>query len=104
MLAALTNASYGFDPASPRSRGGADGLFLVDRTFKPPNSMMAKLFVQFIDKPDPLVPALVRQFGAPLEEWIPVRLVSHHLRLLGVLVRAQDRCCLILVDHDVGTK
>ncbi|OWK36609.1 hypothetical protein FRUB_09172 [Fimbriiglobus ruber] len=31
---------------------------------------------------------------------LPVRLVSHHLRLLGVLARREDADWLVLVDCD----
>lgn len=33
MLTALKNAAYGFDRKAPRSRGGADGIFSVDRNY-----------------------------------------------------------------------
>jgi len=49
MLTALKNAEYGFDQKASRSRGGSDGIFNVDRGFRPPNSMMKKLFNQFLD-------------------------------------------------------
>ncbi len=100
MLSALKNVAYGFDAQAPRSRGGVDGVFRVDRSFRPANSMMKKLFGGFIDKPDPLIPLLVGALGAPVEEWIPVRLVSHHLRLLGVLSQGRSGALLALVDQD----
>ena len=100
MLTALKNAAYGFDPKAARSRGGADGIFLVDRGFRPVNSMIKKLFFQFIDKPDPLVPVLSDALGSAAEDWVPVRLVSHHMRLLGVLSLAGDVAHLVLVDYD----
>ena len=100
MLTALKNAAYGFDPRSPRSRRGADGIFVVDRGFRPVNSMMNKLFSQFIDKPDPLVSVLAGALGSAAEDWVPVRLVSHHMRLLGVLSLAGDEAQLVLVDYD----
>jgi hypothetical protein len=100
MLTALKNSSYGFDPKAARSRGGADGIFSVDRSFKPPNAMMSKLFAQFLDKPDPLVEVLVGYLGKPSTEWFTVRLVSHHLRLLGVLAASSSGAHLVLVDYD----
>ncbi len=37
---------------------------------------------------------------SPVEKWIAVRLVSHHLRLLGVMVFHEDQAHLVLVDYD----
>ena len=100
MLTALKNAGYGYDAKAPRSRGGSDGIFLVDRTFKPPNAMMKKLFGQFLDKPDPLVSVLSDLLKTDPRDFIPVRLVSHHMRLLGVLSSAYNPSTLVLVDYD----
>jgi hypothetical protein len=52
MLVTLKNAAYGFDERQARSVGGRDGIFLMDRTFRPANAMMRKLFDRFLDKPD----------------------------------------------------
>jgi hypothetical protein len=49
-LTALKNAEYGFDESHARSLGGSDGIFLIDRNFKPQNQMMRKIFGQFFDK------------------------------------------------------
>jgi len=38
--------------------------------------------------------------GAGLDQIVPVRLVSHHLRLLGLLQRGPQRDLLVLVDYD----
>ncbi len=100
MLTALKNAQYGLDRTRPRSRGGADGVFLLDRGFQPPNEMMRKLFDRFLDKPDPLVAVLASRFAIRAEELVPVRVVSHHMRLLGVLVEREDASQLVLVDYD----
>ncbi len=100
MLTALKNASYGFDATAPRSRGGSDGIFSLDRSFKPANAMMAKMYARFLDKPDPLVAQLQTAFDAPAPTWTAVRLVSHHMRLLGVLFQSQGICVLVLVDCD----
>jgi len=43
MLKALKNAAYGFDEKQARSRGGADGIFLLDRHFTPKNEMILPL-------------------------------------------------------------
>lgn len=100
MLTALKNAHYGFDRSRPRSRGGADGVFLLDRGFHPANEMMKKLFDHFLDKPDPLVRDITALFGATEDQLVPVRVVSHHMRLLGVLIERSGACRLALVDYD----
>ena len=100
MLTALKNAGYGLDLARPRSRGGSDGIYLLDRGVRPPNAMMRKLFDRFLDKPDPLVAQLEERFGVPSTDWLPVRVVSHHLRLLGIFIRRASEESLVLVDYD----
>ena len=100
MLTALKNARYGFDPKVSRSRSGRDGIFRVDRDFRPKNSMMIKLFNQFIDKPDPLIPMISKVLRVQPTDWIPVRLVSHHIRLLGVISVTGGTTQLVLVDYD----
>jgi len=100
MLTALKNARYGFDRTRPRSRGGADGVFLLDRGFQPPNEMMRKLFDRFLDKPDPLVAVIASRFAVRAEDLVAVRVVSHHMRLLGVLVEGDRASHLVLVDYD----
>ena len=62
--------------------------------------MMKKLFAQFLDKPDPLLETLTAYLQTPDSEWFAVRLVSHHLRLLGVLSTSTPRDRLVLVDYD----
>lgn len=99
-VATLKNAAYGFSASTPRSRGGSDGVFLLDRTFKPANSMMRRVFDQFLDKSDPLLATLEDDFDASREDWVPVRLVSHHMRVLGVLLPSSDGAHLFLVDVD----
>ena len=100
MLTALKNAQYGLDRTRPRSRGGADGVFLLDRSFQPANEMMRKLFDRFLDKPDPLVAVLASRLATRAEDLVPVRVVSHHMRLLGILVERVDASQLVLVDYD----
>ena len=100
MLATLKNAAYGFDEQKARSVGGRDGLFLMDRTFRPANQMMAKLFDRFLDKPSSGAEELATALRVPLAELRPVRLVSHHMRLLGVLAQKDDADWLVLVDCD----
>ena len=100
LYSALKNASYGFDEARARSRGGADGLFLLDRSFRPENAMMRKLFAGYLDKPRDGAEEVASALDVPLASLLPVRLVSHHLRLLGMLARRDDADWLVLVDLD----
>lgn len=100
MLATLKNASYGFDERNARSVGGRDGIFVMDRTFRPANEMMTRLFDRFLDKPGSGAEELAAELELPLAELLPVRLVSHHLRLLGVLARRAEADTLVLVNCD----
>jgi hypothetical protein len=100
MIATLKNAAYGFDERQARSVGGRDGIFLMDRTFRPANAMMHKLFDRFLDNPDSGAGELAATLGVPLVELLPVRLVSHHMRLLGILARGETADWLVLVDCD----
>ena len=100
MLTAVKNAAYGFDRMAARSRGGSDGIFCIDREYRPENSMMLKVFDQFLDRPDPLVAWLENELGSSVDRWTPVRLVSHHMRLLGVLIPQHMHSVLVLVDFD----
>jgi hypothetical protein len=95
MLATLKNAEYGYDPARSRSRGGADGIWKLDQSFQ--NEMTRKLFSYIKkDEADQVAAAL----STTRERLIPVRLVSHHMRLLGVLHSGVDADWLVLVDFD----
>ena len=100
MCATLKNAAYGYDERQARSVGGRDGIFLLDRTFRPANEMMHKLFDRFLDRPDSGAEEIAASLDVPLADLLPVRLVSHHLRLLGVLARHEDADWLVLVDCD----
>ena len=100
MLVTLKNAAYGYDERQGRNVGGRDGFFLMDRDFRPPSEMMRKLFDRFLDKPDAGAATIAAALGVTKTELLPVRLVSHHLRLLGVLVRRDDADWLVLVDCD----
>jgi len=103
LCATLKNPAYGFDNQQDRSLGGADGMFLLDRSYKPPQArtaMMRKLFDHFMDKLDSGVQELAGTLDVRTDDLLPVRLVSHHTRLLGVLCRKADTDWLILVDCD----
>jgi hypothetical protein len=99
-LTAIKNAAHGFDEKRARSVGGADGIYLVDRTFRPKNEMMRKLFDRFLDRPDSGANAIAAALDTDIATLVPVRLVSHHLRLLGVLHRGATEDTLVLVDYD----
>lgn len=100
MLATLKNAAYGYDEKQARSAGGRDGIFLMDRTFRPTNEMMHKIFNRFLDNPSSGAEELAAALHMPLQQLLPVRLVSHHMRLLGVLAREESADWLVLVDCD----
>jgi hypothetical protein len=100
LLVTLKNAAYGFDERQARSVGGRDGIFLLDRDHRPANAMMHKLFDRFLDRDDGGAVELAAALGTPREALLPVRLVSHHLRLLGVLARRPEADWLVLVDCD----
>ena len=100
MLGTLKNAAYGFDESRARSVSGRDGIYIVDRDFDPPNEMMRKLFDRYLDKPGSGAEEVAASLDVPVADLLPVRLVSHHLRLLGVLARKADADCLVLVDCD----
>ncbi len=102
MCSAVSNAAYGFDPEHPRSRGGSDGVFLVDRTHRPSNQMMRKLFDGFLDVSGGEAEAVAKRFGVEAESLLAVRLVCHSVRLLGVLHRAAESDHLVLVDVDAS--
>jgi len=100
MLTALKNAQYGFDEKQAMSPGGSDGIFLLTRSYTPKNEMMRKLFDRYIDKPGSGAEELAAALNSDLESLLPVRLVSHHMRLLGLLHRDKSEDTLVLVDFD----
>jgi hypothetical protein len=99
-LTAFKNAEYGFDETHARSQGGSDGIFILTRDYQPENEMMKKIFDRFLDKPQSEANAIAQGLNTPLSELLPVRLVSHHMRLLGLLWQREEEDTLILVDYD----
>ena len=99
-LTALKNVQYGYDVTHALSVGGIDGIFLLTREHRPRNPMMRKLFDRFLDKRGSGAAEIAEALGTPLDSLIPVRLVSHHLRLLGLLHRQERNDVLVLVDYD----
>jgi len=100
LLTAFKNASYGYDDAQSISAGGFDGVFRITRDHKPANEMMKKIFDRFIDREGSGAQDIADAVGVQLDTMLPVRLVSHHMRLLGILHRADDSDLLVLVDYD----
>jgi len=98
-LITLMNAKYGYNEEDPKSRGGRDGIFLVDRNFRPPNEMQRKLFDQFIDSPGNDYNMIIQGFDGVNKKFLPIRVVSHHMRLLGLLLIEKSNH-VILVDFD----
>lgn len=99
-LITLKNIRYGFDELQSRSVSGRDGIFLIDRHFTPRNSMQKKIFDQFIDKETADFKAIVAALQLHPAELKAVRVVSHHLRLLGILEVRKTENILVLVDYD----
>jgi hypothetical protein len=99
-LTAFKNGSYGFGRERARSKGGQDGLFVLDRDYAPKNDMMKKIFDQFIDNPESGVEAVASKLGIEVCELAAARFVSHQMRLLGVMKNGEHEDWLILVDHD----
>jgi len=99
-LTAIKNAGYSFDPQLARSRGGRDGILLVDRSFTPKNVMMTKLFDHYLDMPERGADQVTRALGTEVANLQATRLVSHHLRLLGMLWQDTNADWLVLVDYD----
>jgi len=102
-MATLKNVQYGFVEKA-RSATDTAGIFLVDRTLKPADEVVHKLFEQYLDLPDSGAQAVAEALGATLDELRPVRLASHYMRLLGVLWQAPEGDWLILVDYDMPAK
>ena len=100
LLTAIKNAQYGFDASHARSPGGSDGIFVLTRDHRPPNNMMRKVFDRFLDRPDSGSQAIAAALHCTPSSLIPVRLVSHHMRLLGVVHRSGEGDTLVLVDYD----
>ena len=99
-LTAIKNTEYGFDPVKAQSPGGSDGIFILTRNYKPKNEMMKKIFDRFLDKTGDLADEIAKELRISKLDLIPVRLVSHHLRLLGVLKHDTNSNILVLVDYD----
>ncbi len=103
LFSTLGNCEYGFDVQKMKSPGGKDGIFSIDRNYTPKNEMQKKIFDQFLDKDHPLLKTICGISKRNAAEAKAVRVVSHHMRLLGVLFVADDIVDshqLFLVDYD----
>jgi len=103
-LSTLRNCWYGIDVKKMKSPGGKDGIFVIDRNYKPKNEMQRKIFDQFIDKENSLFKIACLYFDKKEEDAIAVRIVSHHMRLLGIMFRDTNQShtanLILLVDFD----
>jgi len=100
MLHTMMNAGCGFHADRPRSLGGDDGIFVLDRNFCPENVMMRRMFQGFLDRRSEDLEAILRALECTVEDLQAVRLVSNHVRLLGLLHRSSREDWLVLVDVD----
>ena len=62
--------------------------------------MMRKLFDRYLDRPGSGVDEVATMLGARREQLLAVRVVSHHMRLLGALWHGPSADWLVLVDLD----
>ncbi|MGD2151587.1 MAG: hypothetical protein PVJ20_14410 [Desulfobacterales bacterium] len=99
-LTAFKNAEYGFDESRAKSQGGSDGIFLLTRNYLPKNEMMKKIFDRFLDKQNSEAEVIAKELNINITSLLPVRLVSHHMRLLGVLMKGTTEDTLVLIDYD----
>ncbi len=96
----LKNLKYGIDYTNFRSKGGKDGIFIIDRNYRPRNNMQKKIFNQFIDKENSGIEQILNELNIPKTEINAVRIVSHHMRLLGIHYEKDNQDIIILVDYD----
>lgn len=99
----LKNIKYGMDKKQMRSKQGRDGIFLVDRDFRPENSMQTKIYKKYVDKENSSFSEVVKLLDIKKEEKTNikgVRVVSHHLRLLGFFLEKAEKDILVLFDFD----
>ena len=62
--------------------------------------MVRKIFDRYLDRPGSGVDDVAAALGARREQLLAARVVSHHMRLLGVLWRGPSADWLVLVDLD----
>ena len=89
-LTALKNVEYGFDETKARSLRSRRDLSPRPRLHTD----------RYLDHPRSGVDDVAATLGAPREQLLAARVVSHHMRLLGVLWRGPSADWLVLVDFD----
>ena len=99
-LPAEVQIKYGIKAGDTFRLVDLDGIFVLTRDYRPKNGMMKKMFDRYLDKSDSGAADLAKELGVMLENIFPVRLVSHHMRLLGVLSRRSGGDWLVLVDYE----
>jgi hypothetical protein len=96
----LKNIKYGIDLFNFKSKGGRDGIFVIDRSYTPKNMMQKKIFDQFIDNENSDFNQIVNRMNFSSDDINAVRIVSHHMRLLGIHQRIDGIDKIVLVDFD----
>ena len=99
-LTAFKNVRYGFDPQKSRSERGRDGIYLLDRNYKVKNMMMKKIFDHYMDKKGSGFTEIANYLNKSPADFLAIRVVSHHMRILGVMCMEKDDCHITLVDYD----
>ena len=99
-ITTLKNLKCGFDESRMRSKSGRDGIFLVDRKYRPKNPMQKKIYDKFIDKENSDFQAIVNELNMSENAVKGVRVVSHHMRLLGILEIREDEDLIVFIDFD----
>ena len=99
-ITTLKNLKYGFDESRMRSKSGRDGIFLVDRKYRPKNSLQKKIYDKFIDKDNSDFQVIVTELNMSENAVKGVRVVSHHMRLLGILEIREAEDLIVLIDFD----
>lgn len=102
LYSALRNAGYGLDRARPRSRAGRDGVYLLDRSFRPVNEMMAKIYDRYLDRDGSGASGVAKALGVALTDLQAVRVVAHGIRLIGVRCETDGTERIVLVDCERG--
>lgn len=62
--------------------------------------MQRKIFDQFIDKENSGFKEILKKLGFPKNKINAIRVVSHHMRLLGIHFAGKDSDIIVLVNYD----
>lgn len=96
----LRNVKYGLDGETSRSKGGRDGVYLLDRNFTPRNEMQKRIFDRFIDSQSSDYSEILKALKISHNGTQAIRVVSHHMRLVGIYRSHESEDILVLVDVD----